>query len=144
MAKQKSWLDEKSNIGDVKPTTLFDFQAILDNTTVMNFVYPGAALTGGDNYYLIDQNYNSSAQYLRNSYLWAKDIFAGTTSSDWTSAYKIVQCANIVLDGLKDIKRSSINSLDFDRVKGSALFFRSYAYYYFISGFLRAIFCCFC
>lgn len=128
-SKTESWLDEKSNIGDVKPTTLLDFQAILDNATIMNFVYPGAGLTGSDNYYLIDQNYNSSAQYLRNSYLWAKDIFAGTTSSDWTSAYKIVQCANIVLDGLKDIKRSSTNSLDFDRVKGSALFFRSYAYY---------------
>jgi len=128
-SKTDSWLDEKSNLGDVKPTTLVDFQAILDNATIMNFGYPGAGLTGGDNYYLIDQNYTSSAQYLRNSYIWAKDIFAGAASSDWTSAYKIIQCANIVLDGLQSIKKSSANALEYDRVKGSALFFRSYAYY---------------
>jgi len=128
-SKTESWLDEKSNLSDVKPTTLVDFQAILDNATIMNFAYPGAGLTGGDNYYLIDQNYTASAQYLRNSYIWAKDIFAGTASSDWTSAYKIIQCANIVLDGLKSIDRESENVVEFDRVKGSALFFRSFAYY---------------
>jgi len=126
---KKQWLDEKANLSDVRPSTLKDFQAILDDNSVMNNVYAGIGLSGADNYYLTDQNYNNASQYLRNSYTWEKDIFAGTNSTDWTNGYRLVQSTNIVLDGLAGIKREAANAADYDRVKGSALFYRSYAFY---------------
>ncbi len=36
--KVDTWLDEKSNLADVRPATLADFQAILDDMSVMNNV----------------------------------------------------------------------------------------------------------
>jgi tetratricopeptide (TPR) repeat protein len=124
---KKSWLDEKQNKSDVVPATLKDFQAILDNHSTMNDVYPALGLIGGDNFYLSDARINSATTAERNAYLWAKDIFNGGTSLDWNSAYKVVEYANIVLDGLPNAAVS--NQSDFNNIQGSALFFRAFAFY---------------
>jgi starch-binding outer membrane protein, SusD/RagB family len=127
--KQDSWLDEKRQLGDVKPTTLKDFQAILDNVDVMNLVGNTMGQMGTDNYYLIDASFNSSGIVERNSYKWATDIFEGKISGDWNDDYKIVEYSNIVLDGLKNIEVSSTEKTSYENIKGSALFFRAFAFY---------------
>jgi hypothetical protein len=125
----KSWLNDKQNKSDVVPTTLKDFQAILDNHTTMNDVYPALGLISSDNLYLTDARIGSATVIERSAYLWAKDIFNGASSSDWSSAYKVVEYANIVLDGLPDVDVSASNQTDFDNITGSALFFRAFAFY---------------
>ena len=128
--KQDEWLDVKSNKADVVPTTLMDLQAILDNDIVMNNNYPALGNIGSDNYYVTYATWQSVASYQgRNAYIWAKDIFEGTGSSDWNACYKMVEYANIVLDGLAKIKPSPSDTLRWNNIKGSALFYRSYAFY---------------
>ncbi|MDR2272022.1 MAG: RagB/SusD family nutrient uptake outer membrane protein [Sphingobacterium sp.] len=126
---EEDWLDEKSKLSDVRPTTLEDFQAILDDDNAVNSKFPGIGLSGADNYFMTDQNFNAADQSLKNSYIWGKDVFAGSMSADWTTAYQLVSSTNIVLDGLSKIERNSTNAADYDRIKATALFLRSFMYY---------------
>ena len=127
--KENNWLNVKQNKNDVVPSTLNDFQAILDNYYTMNESFPGIGLVGTDNYYLSDDNFNSTSQVDRNAYIWAKDIFQGQDSYDWQSAYTVIEYANIVLDGLKSISQTSENQNEYHNIEGSALFYQAYSYY---------------
>jgi len=125
----KSWLDEKQNRVDVVPTTLKDFQAVLDNHSTMNDVHPGLGLIAGDNFYLTDTRISAATVTERNAYLWQKDVYAGGSPIDWSSPYKVVEYANIVLDGLPNVEVTPANQADVNNVKGSALFFRAFSFY---------------
>jgi hypothetical protein len=128
-SKQDEWLDAKSNKSDVVPKTLQDFQGILDNFYYMNYAFPGIGLVGADNYYLTDDNYNAVSQSERNAYTWQKDIYQGEKSYDWNSGYQTIEYCNLILNGLEKITRTSGNEAAYDNVKGSALFYRAYAFY---------------
>lgn len=134
--KQDDYLNARRSNHDVTPSTLQDFQGILDGTNTMNTNYPSIGLVGTDNCYVTDVKLNTASEVERNAYIWAKDIFQGQDSYDWTYAYKIVEYSNIVLDGLKNIKITQDNSDEYNNVKGSALFYRTFAFYY-----LAQIFC---
>lgn len=127
--KENSWLDVKQNKNTVVPSTLNDFQAILDNEYTMNESFPGIGLVGTDNYYLSDDNFNSTSPVDRNAYIWAKDIYQGQNSDDWQTAYKVIEYTNIVLEGLKDIAQTSANQEEYNNVSGSTLFYQAYSYY---------------
>lgn len=129
VACKKSWLDEKQNKADVVPATLKDFQAVLDNHSTMNDIYPAIGLIGADNFYLSDTKIASATATERNAYIWAKDILSGGSSTDWNSAYKVMEYANIVLDGLPDIDVAPSDQASFDNINGSALFYRAFASY---------------
>lgn len=126
---EKDWLDEKSKLSDVRPTTLEDLQALLDDDNAVNYKFPGIGLTGADNYFLTDQNFNAADQYLKNSYIWAKDVYGGLIGGDWTTGYQLIGITNVVLDGLSKIERNGANSAQYDSVKATALFLRSFMYY---------------
>ncbi|WP_343303694.1 RagB/SusD family nutrient uptake outer membrane protein [Chitinophaga niabensis] len=134
--KQNEWLDEKRQISDNVPETLKDFQAILDNSTIMNASYPSIGLLGADDYYFLDGTVQIINTVGRNSYLWNKDIFEGEASSEYNSAYNIIASANIVLEGLAALDIATEKVADYNNVKGQALFFRSMIFYE-----LAALFC---
>lgn len=127
--KQGEWLDVKSNKSDVIPTTLEDFQALLDNTDVMNSVYPAVGIIGADNSYVLDQVATTGGTVVeRNAYRWAVDIYEGNLSaSDWTYPFKTIEYANVILYGLG--KNNFAPDTRYNTIKGSALFFRAFAYY---------------
>ena len=126
--KQDDWLNAKSKISDVTPKTLQDFQAILDNTNVMNSNGSIMGLIGSDNIYIPDANLDGTDQTSKNAYLWAKDIYQGATATDWYFSYTVVEYCNIVLDGLEKLTNTSpLNS--YNNIRGSALFYRAYAFY---------------
>ncbi len=130
--KQNEWLDIKSNKADVIPTTLEDFQALLDNSTIINVNMPNLTMAGIDNFTVTDVVAQTSGTVAdRNAYKWATDIYEGTTADDliWYYPYRMVEYANIVIEGLETIDRSTINQSQYDIVKGSALFVRAFAYY---------------
>lgn len=127
--KTNDFLNAKSNLNDVRPTTLNDFQAILDNDNAMNDAYPGIGLVCSDNVYLTDATFNSVPEYERNAYIWAKDIYDQNSDTDWNNGFAEIEFANIVLDGLNNIMRNASNASQYDEIKGSALFFRAYTYY---------------
>jgi tetratricopeptide (TPR) repeat protein len=129
--KQDEWLDVKSNKSDVIPNTLKDFQALLDNTNVMNNL-PSMGQIGSDNTSPTDAMLQAAGiTSERNAILWAPDIYEDEILplEDWATAYRMVEYSNIVLEGLKKITPTGQNEAEYNNVYGSALFYRGLAFY---------------
>lgn len=129
-AKQDQFLDIKSNKADLRPTTLSDFRAILDNDVVMNTWIPSMGLLGTDQFYVTDMTWQAALNAQeRNAYIWAKDIYNGEPGFNWQGPYAAVGYANIVLEGLQTITVNNTNKAEWDAIRGTALFFRAFAFY---------------
>ncbi|ANF52954.1 hypothetical protein A0O34_21580 [Chryseobacterium glaciei] len=131
--KQDQWLDFKSSKSDVVPSTLEDYQAILDNNSIMNENYPAMGMVAADNYYLTPAVWKALTDIPRkNAYIWLSDINEGSVtalSPDWDNPYKMIEYANIALSGLQKMEVSSENNAVYNNIKGSSLFFRALAFY---------------
>jgi hypothetical protein len=129
--KQEEWLDIKSNRPDVTPTTIKDFQALLDNPDIMNDLHPGTPLASADNYYVLSTTWQADASYSKNVYNWASGDFYLNASSvnDWTGPYITTEYANIVLEGLNKIPQTPENLQAWNNCKGAALFYRAYSFF---------------
>lgn len=133
----RDFLNKKPNQAHVVPTTLSDFEAILDDDLQMNGSgnsgrgpVPGLGEAASDDYYLTDASFSTILiKQTQNYYTWAQDVYDGYPPYDWQNPYECVFSSNIVLDGLQKIKREPVNQSQFDRVKGAALFYRSHAFY---------------
>lgn len=121
----KKYLDEKSNDNLIVPSTIRDFQALLDDEASMNMQRtPSFAESSADDYYLPEEIYNQLKLEDRNAYIWSNYNY--NFPNDWSVTYAPVFNSNYVLDQLTKIQRTSGNELQWDQVKGSALFFRAY------------------
>lgn len=127
---KKDFLAVKSDKSLVIPSTLPDFQALLDKSSIMNSEYPTLGEISSDDYYLKDDSWNAfTYPPEKNGYIWAKDIYEGTvTSGDWNNMYQVVFYANNVLEGLDNMKNAD-DLKKYNEIKGSALFFRAYGFY---------------
>jgi starch-binding outer membrane protein, SusD/RagB family len=126
---KNSLLNAKPETSLVIPSTVQDFQAILDDDEVMN-ITPSLGEESADNYYVTYTNFEARSVVERNTYTWASDIFAGTTGiPDWDIPYQQVLNANVVLAGLPGIAVTSDNQQDINTLKGYALFYRAYAFF---------------
>lgn len=139
--KQDEFLDIKRSNTDVVPTTIADFQGITDDINTMNLNFPSFAYCGIDNFYIPDAILPSFDAAQIASYLWNADIYQGSTTSfgsDWNTVYKGIECTNIALDGLAKIKDPGNDLVAYNTAKGSALFFRSYMFYFLSQLYCRA------
>lgn len=129
VACSESFLDIKPDKKLVVPSTLDDLQALLDYFEVHNANMPGMGELSSDDYYILYDRWNTlSSRYMKNGYVWAKEIWEGSTSIDWNNRYQQIFYANYVLEGLGKTNRTD-NPGDYDRLKGTALFYRAHAYY---------------
>lgn len=130
---KKNWFDVKSENNLAVPSTLKDFQALLDNTNVMNFNDVSLGEAGSDGHYVTDLNYNRLNQNDKNAYTWSKDQPYGQVA-DWgiqngdvmMGSYSRIYYCNLVLEGLAKIKEYSST---FNNIKGQALFQRARTFY---------------
>lgn len=132
------FLDKLNNDALVVPETLDDLEALLNNNEVMN----GVAVSNGcplpvlgegasDDFYLSDATYASLNQTIRNMYVWEPYYnYESSTLLSWFYPYKAIMYANLVLDNLKKIARNEANGYRWDRIRGSALFYRANVYYH--------------
>lgn len=128
---KKDWLDAKPSNALVVPTKIEDFQALLDNSVLMNQNESGAyAETSSGDFQVSDQSFSTFAAPYRNSYTWSAttDFYEGT-DVNWRSAYQRILTTNLALEGISTIVRSDANKESWDNVKGSALFYRAYNFY---------------
>jgi tetratricopeptide (TPR) repeat protein len=129
----KEWLDEKPSKSLIVPTTIKDFQALLDNNfnaTSFNNGQPILGEIGSDNYYITQVGWNNlSSNTQKNAYLWEKDIYKGDPSPDWSTPYTQIFYSNVVLEGINKILETSANRIERNNIHGSALFSRAFAYY---------------
>lgn len=125
----KDFLDQKPNLSQAVPSTLADCQVMLDDYQRMNANYSYHPEAAADNYYMADNIYNSLSD-VNNSpedkynYSWHPQ---GEHVSEYLRSYQVVYSANLVLSTLDKIAPTQSN---FQSVKGSALFFRAFAFYH--------------
>ncbi len=125
----KDFLDDKPDESRVVPNRFKDFQALLDNSQVMNTRHPSIGQLGADEFYITYDRWISwtTARY-RNAYNWAPDIYEGDQRViEWDYPYQQVFYANLVLDGINEY--GNLENNIWKQLKGAALFYRSYGYY---------------
>jgi len=129
VACSESFLDIKPDKKLVVPSTLDDLQALLDYFDVHNANMPGMGELSSDDYYNLYDRWNTlSSPYMKNGYVWAREIWEGSSSIDWNNRYKQIFYANYVLEGLAKTERTDSPEY-YDRLKGTALFYRAHAYH---------------
>lgn len=136
---KKGWLDQKPDLALTVPTTIEEYQLLLDNRTVFGVNLPGLGELGTDDIYLTDAIWNSLGSPLeRNSYIWAKDVFQGAQVGIWNSGYKQILQANIVLDGIEGLAgKVGPETVAYNSLKGQALFYRAVCYWMLADHFCR-------
>ncbi len=124
----KDFLDAKPDESLVVPNRLRDFQALLDNSQVMNTRHPSIGQLGTDDFYMTYDRWTSySTTRYRNAYRWTPDLYEGDQRViEWDYPYQQVFYANLVLDG---VTQYGNNDDSWKQLKGAALFYRSYGYY---------------
>ena len=122
---KKTWMEEKSNKSLDVPTSVKDFQALLDYSVVMNDQHPSLGETSSDNYYLTNTMWQAWSAQPRNVYTWNKDIYSDVSSDiNWNYPYRQVFYSNVVLDDIDKVASEDIGSPVWNNLKGSAYFFR--------------------
>ncbi|MBL1410380.1 RagB/SusD family nutrient uptake outer membrane protein [Sphingobacterium faecale] len=127
------FLDVKPGSDTVVPTTLDDFEQLMNNGVIV-YAYPDMLDVLSDDYY-IDysywQLYQAYNPVIANAHVWADDIFE-TIESDyqnWEKMYAQVFYANVVLEGVEKVQLSDKNKMQHNQVQGTALFLRAWALY---------------
>lgn len=140
-ACRKDSLERKPDKQLVVPSTLQDFDALLNNTTsVFGSNYFISSEVSAADYDITDEDYNGlSLARTRNLYIWKADIYEGSQDvPEWDKPYQQVFYCNVVLDGLGDIELNPHNEAEFNNIKGKALFYRGYAFYNILQVFAMA------
>jgi len=137
----KDFLDAKPNTNIVSPTSLDEYQAMLENVDYLNRATPALLQTSSDDYVFTSygawQGTIFNAE--RNSYIWAKDLYEGQRDvKDWNIGYSSILICNNVLEGLDKLKNTDINKRQANNLKGWALFMRSYLLYDLVRSFSPA------
>jgi starch-binding outer membrane protein, SusD/RagB family len=127
---KKDWLKVRSNKSMDVPNSIDDYQALLDNAAIMNDARPSLGELSADNYYLPYATWNTWSTVYKNAYTWVPDIYSNTLSDiNWNNPYRQVFYANIVLDGLDEVK-STGDLLQYNNAKGSALYYRGEGFFW--------------
>lgn len=132
----KGFLDVKREAHQVVPSTIEDYQAILDNNAIMNITSYGLASLGSDEYYCSPEVLDALAvsnRWQRNGYIWADDIYEGSEVNDWNHAYQRILYANLAL-GITD-RPAPEQEGAYNQVVGQALFHRAWNYYQLMQAF---------
>jgi len=122
----KKLLDQKPDKSWATPSVLEDLSLTLDFTSLLNIGrYPNFGQQSCDDYYLTNEDWESTTtDNLRNNYIWQKDP---GNIADWSSCFTNVP--NNVLYELEKFTYSPSTANEWNRIKGSALFHRSYGFY---------------
>jgi tetratricopeptide (TPR) repeat protein len=133
--KEADWLEAKPDKALVVPQTLQNYKALLANEGKMNILDASIGFIAAEPFYLRESSWLSvSAGIQRNVYTWDPYPYNGLQVSDWNNAYQQVYYCNVVLEGLGSMKDlSASDQALFNELLGTALFFRSYAYYKLLS-----------
>lgn len=122
----KKYLDVKPDQKLAVPSTLQDMESLLDNYSVLNGSYRSLGEVASDNYYLTDQIWAGTLESNRNYYLWQP---YDMVLSDWSVPYNCIFNANLILESLQQVTFSSSTRIEWNKIKGSALFYRGFNYY---------------
>jgi len=125
----KKILEEKSDERLSVPTTLEDFQALLNQAGYMNTNFIAAGEASSDDYYLNEADFNALYyESEKRQYTWQPSYVTRPLSDvgdEWYQTYTPIYISNSVLKGLKD---NHLIGPKADNIKGQALVFRAARY----------------
>jgi len=122
----KKYLEKKSDTSVAVPTTLNDFQALLDRSLAMNQITPSSGDASSDDFFIQASTYGNLTTYAQDFYSWIPYDY--TYDNDWSNGYLCVYPCNLCLQDLTAIPVTPANRDQWNNIKGSALFYRSYAF----------------
>jgi len=126
---KQDFLDKKPSTTLLVPSTLSDFQALLDNVKVFGLV-PTLGEASSDNYFVSYPTWLLMTPREHNAYVWAKDFYNGQGGQqDWNVPYQQIYYANVVLEGLKSMRSFPDSVAQWNALEGAALFCRAFAFY---------------
>ncbi|WP_111309580.1 RagB/SusD family nutrient uptake outer membrane protein [Confluentibacter sediminis] len=124
------WLEVKQNKQLVVPETITDVQALLDNSSRMNFSKsPMLGVIGTDNFYIQDEDWAGIRPEEQNAIIWAETIYTEPTSYSYNSPYLGVLYANVALESINNISPTTEELEAWNNAKGSALFYRAWLFF---------------
>jgi starch-binding outer membrane protein, SusD/RagB family len=134
---KKDWTEARSNKALVVPQTVKDFQAMLDNFTIMCENHPYIVQAGSDDYFLPYNIWQAWSEMYRNAYIWAPDIYGAipTDNVNWNFSYRQVYYANVVLEGIESLDNKS--TPEWENLKGSALYHRADGFFNIALGYAK-------
>jgi len=139
--KKSAFLDTKPDSTISVPTSISDCQALMDNDVAMNGYglsgYPSLGETGSDDYYVNSSFFSQYTPTDQNAVIWAAETFTGGEVNDWDLPYRTVLYSNVVLDALKKLQPATDELDSFNNAKGSAFFFRGFAYFQLVQIFTK-------
>src|ERR1700754_1980120 len=98
----KKWLDEKPDMTQVVPSTLDDFQALMDNADQLNTFGPALGEISSDGHYLTESSYQSRQDIERNAYTWSHN-YPYLSVFDWNNNYLKIFYCNLTLEGIQNM-----------------------------------------
>lgn len=122
----KKYLDEKSDASLLVPSTLNDFQRLMDDGLTMYLASPALGASSSDDYFIEASSLASKTLYEQQVYKWLPHPYY--FQNDWSFSYRALYVANLCLERLPIVPRTAENAKDWDNVKGSALFYKAYYY----------------
>jgi tetratricopeptide (TPR) repeat protein len=128
----KEFLDAKPDKSLLIPSTLEDYEKIIYNEQIMNLFGPGVSNLCSDDAYISDvvMNGDRLSDNEKKAYVWDNTMFdAAKVGTDWTECYERIFYANVVLEGLVRLKPTVIDLTKWNKLYGSALFFRALGHY---------------
>lgn len=132
-ASCNKFLDLKPDAKMLVPKSLEDCEALLNDRNTMNAAFQVTSETASDNYFLEKVAFDGLTVVAdKESYLWDPNVNLNYTS--WQGGHKVVMIANQILELLKKIDRNK-DAKRYDKVKGSAMFFKAFAYLQLIDAF---------
>ena len=122
----KKYLDEKTDKKLVVPSTLQDAATLMDSYGLLNSFYPALGILSDDDFYFTTSSFNTEGILSQSNYTWAKDVY---NENEWGYLYQMLLFANISLETLEKVELNNLNAAEWNRVKGTALFFRANTFY---------------
>ncbi|MBL1411513.1 RagB/SusD family nutrient uptake outer membrane protein [Sphingobacterium faecale] len=123
----QEYLDEKPFKYLTRPNRLEDLQALMNlrNLYIQNSSMPEVL---ADNYYVEPSVWLAATESDgKLFYHWDSKVQSNRT---WNGLYNsMVYYPNVVLDQLQNFKETTENRVQYNRIKGQALFYRAFAYY---------------
>lgn len=120
------YLDAKPDKKTIVPSSLSDVNALLDYPVLATASVIAEGCT--DNMYLLETNWNAiSALRDRNMYIWENTDLDGDAGI-WSGKYNHIFVCNVALIALDKIVPKDNEEEEWKRLKGSALFLRSFGF----------------
>lgn len=128
----KSFLEAKPDKSLLIPSTLEDYEKIVYNEQVMTLFGPGITNLCSDDAYITDAVMSGDrlAEQEKLIYLWDRTMFDNVrVGTDWVECYQRIFYANVVLEGLVQLKPSEEQLAKWNSLYGAALFYRALGHY---------------